>query len=945
MMYMERRMTMQHLCVYLPVLLLLLCCAMPSLAGSPAQPMVKVGAYDVHDEQTVEDRLKVIDIMRQLQEENLPQDIREKKQNQQPIPRLERTTASGSESPVAHSSEVTGQTQTPNHRPHSQPSTTTPQNEDFHNDADSHSGGENGAHRDRNTATQAFVTNREAEKPSNSPSRLNSQEEVDSDIPAKNRGVKDVADDSDSTQKEFGSQSNENNTERRNSRSQTETKKQAGPSSETEKTDNREHSSDSINPDANKSTQAEKPNQRQRTRTFLSSTRRRDTADHKSVNQRKTPAQTNNTNKTDSGTQTKDEKVEEVGLLFEGDIMLSASEAQEVLHPGGNGNRKRKKRKVTFVDQKLWKLPIPYTFDQTERYKLNNSEVQKVKKAIAHLESLTCITFLEVNASDPKRPILSFKKDTGCWSYVGKEHAFRYQEVSTGEGCFEFGTLLHELGHAIGFWHEHSRPDREGSIRVHTERVRLGEEYNFKVESWGELDNKGVPYDVGSIMHYGSTYFSRSGREITVETVDPRQQRVLGQRQEMSFYDVKLANKAYCEGTCPDSTLQCLHEGYPDPKRCSHCRCPPGLAGRTCQTVAPSQGATCGGRLYVGPGQKYSIASPFYPGGYPANVLCPWLIQTEPGRQIVVAVSKARFMNNSRCGPYPTAVCADYLEVKYNASLGYTGARYCCGLAPEEPLRSSDNTTLVLFVTRQSGQGGFQANVTVESCGGCHEERGKGSDSAGPQPACRRREVSSCDKEWWVSKYIPCPVAFHAQLDKCNIKMRQKKSRKSNCTSEIEYCCPGFAVNNSYCYRTNNSSSSSNVTSSQGVTSSAQPSVGTNTGDRRDIGQDADTGWSAWYPWLPCSKSCGGCGVQTRVRTCDIPTQCGGKAKEQESRACNTFPCPDLAFFRCTMTRIKSYYCGWGKCYRRVTENGPCLSACCPGYVQKYGKCVPKTRP
>jgi hypothetical protein len=35
--------------------------------------------------------------------------------------------------------------------------------------------------------------------------------------------------------------------------------------------------------------------------------------------------------------------------------------------------------------------------------------------------------------------------------------------------------------------------------------VRLGEEFNFKMESWGELDNMDVPYDVSSIMHYGST--------------------------------------------------------------------------------------------------------------------------------------------------------------------------------------------------------------------------------------------------------------------------------------------------------------------------------------------------------------------------------------------------------------------------------------------------------
>jgi len=37
-----------------------------------------------------------------------------------------------------------------------------------------------------------------------------------------------------------------------------------------------------------------------------------------------------------------------------------------------------------------------------------------------------------------------------------------------------------------------------------------------------------------------------NGTLTTLETRDPLMMRVIGQRQELSFYDVKLANKAYC---------------------------------------------------------------------------------------------------------------------------------------------------------------------------------------------------------------------------------------------------------------------------------------------------------------------------------------------------------------------------------------------------------------
>ena len=54
-----------------------------------------------------------------------------------------------------------------------------------------------------------------------------------------------------------------------------------------------------------------------------------------------------------------------------------------------------------------------------------------------------------------------------------------------------------------------------------------------------------------------------NGTLTTLETRDPLMMRVIGQRQELSFYDVKLANKAYC-----DSQFQHLFTFIPT---CSQC--------------------------------------------------------------------------------------------------------------------------------------------------------------------------------------------------------------------------------------------------------------------------------------------------------------------------------------------------------------------------------------
>ncbi|RUS71254.1 hypothetical protein EGW08_020989 [Elysia chlorotica] len=209
------------------------------------------------------------------------------------------------------------------------------------------------------------------------------------------------------------------------------------------------------------------------------------------------------------------------------------------------------------------------------------------------LTSLTCITFREVDSSYTDKPVLDFMKGYGCWSHVGREQAYPFQEMSVAESCFMKGIILHELGHVIGFWHEQSRPDRDDYVTFVQENVNRRESYNFKMETWGDIDSYGVPYDVGSIMHYGSTSYSKNG-EVTLRSKDPLLQRSMGQRERMSFYDIKAANMAYCKDVCSTVTFSCLHDGYPDPKDCSRCRCPDGLHGSRCQAAAPSV-ESCGG--------------------------------------------------------------------------------------------------------------------------------------------------------------------------------------------------------------------------------------------------------------------------------------------------------------------------------------------------------------
>ncbi|KAK6018202.1 astacin [Ostertagia ostertagi] len=88
-----------------------------------------------------------------------------------------------------------------------------------------------------------------------------------------------------------------------------------------------------------------------------------------------------------------------------------------------------------------------------------------------------------------------------CYSMIGRVGS-RSQQVSIGYGCTSLGTVTHEIGHALGFYHEQARYDRDSYVQIVAQNIQNGYLSQFTKQSRSAMQDYGVGYDFGSVMHY-----------------------------------------------------------------------------------------------------------------------------------------------------------------------------------------------------------------------------------------------------------------------------------------------------------------------------------------------------------------------------------------------------------------------------------------------------------
>jgi hypothetical protein len=180
---------------------------------------------------------------------------------------------------------------------------------------------------------------------------------------------------------------------------------------------------------------------------------------------------------------------------------------------------------------------------------------ERVTDAIAHWESNTNLKFIE---RGNQNNYIYFTTGAGCSSYVGMVGG--KQNITLANAC-STGNTIHEIGHAIGFWHEHSRVDRDEYVKINYENISPGREYNFDTylkHGYGGQELTST-LDFGSIMMYGSYSFSKNGYP-TITKLDGSTFNI--QRNNLSSDDIIGINKLYPIDVEPEYTNKKFYTLY-----------------------------------------------------------------------------------------------------------------------------------------------------------------------------------------------------------------------------------------------------------------------------------------------------------------------------------------------------------------------------------------------
>lgn len=181
---------------------------------------------------------------------------------------------------------------------------------------------------------------------------------------------------------------------------------------------------------------------------------------------------------------------------------------------------------------------IPYAIDKTT-YPVGKEGRQIILAAINEWNRAN--TGFKLVPHTNQKDVLVFGEDkSACYSDVGRHGGIQYIRCHLEGHIFNKASIMHEIGHAIGFFHEQQRFDRDNYITL---------AHDIPGANYGKtnVDNAFGSYDLASIMHYPVNTTLSDGQQMIVKpgVLLPQFIPQVGNRQSLSSGDIAAARALY----------------------------------------------------------------------------------------------------------------------------------------------------------------------------------------------------------------------------------------------------------------------------------------------------------------------------------------------------------------------------------------------------------------
>ncbi|SDJ41282.1 M12 family metallopeptidase [Chryseobacterium jejuense] len=179
--------------------------------------------------------------------------------------------------------------------------------------------------------------------------------------------------------------------------------------------------------------------------------------------------------------------------FFQGDIVLSDQQLAE----GGTANK---------GGASLYKWPsgkIYYTIAGN----MGSINVNKINTAVSEYNNKTNTQWIpRTNQSNYVEFIFGSSNGSDGWAHIGYQGG--KQTISLDQ-YISVGSVIHEMGHTVGLYHEHARQDRDQYVSIQWNNIQDGQAYNFnKYTSGTDIG----PFNINSVMMYWPNSYSKNGQ-------------------------------------------------------------------------------------------------------------------------------------------------------------------------------------------------------------------------------------------------------------------------------------------------------------------------------------------------------------------------------------------------------------------------------------------------